>query len=403
MQIEPAPMHMSDRRTRIAAVLTELWSNGSASRSRMVEITGMALPSVSRLVQELKNTGMLIEVEKGQSTGGRQPLLVQINPQAGLALGLDLSGIELQGALLDAANQPRVILRQPYRGMEQEILQEQVIQLCQTLLEHPLAQASPVMGIGVSVPGSIDAKKGVIEDSTNMRLHHYPIGDILRDKFHLPVFLEHDTAAAALAEQVYGAGRGKKDLIYIMVSTGVGAGIVTNGQIYRGSSGLAGELGHVIFERNGPVCACGKRGCLEVFAAVPAILSNVQNVLSRANRAHWGPVGRAVTEPLTLADLKYALDECDPLVEAIIRRAADSLALAVSIMVTIIDIKLVILGGEINQIGDYYIRALQTLLENYLDGGAPEIEVVPAALGESASLMGVGMMVLSHTLVERFA
>jgi predicted NBD/HSP70 family sugar kinase len=368
----------------------------------MAEITGMALPSVSRLVQELRTAGLLIEVEKGQSTGGRQPLLVQINPQAGLVVGLDLSGIELQGALLDTTNQPRYTLRQPYRGIEQEVLQEQVIQLCQKLLEHPLTGTSPVVGIGVSVPGSIDAKRGVIQDSSNMRLYNYPIGEILQDRFQLPVFLEHDTAAAALAEQVYGAGRGKKDLIYILVSTGVGAGIVTNGQVYRGSTGLAGELGHVIFERDGPVCACGKRGCLEVFAAVPAILSNAQNVLSRVNRMTWGPPGNAVTGPMTLADLKCALDEQDPLVQAVVRRAADSLALAVSIMVTIVDIKLVILGGEINQIGEYYLSALQTQLEKYLAGGATEIEVVPAALGETASLRGVGMMVLSQVLVDRF-
>ncbi len=384
---------------RMSLLLSEIWYEGSVSRSRLGKITGLALPSVTRLVQDLKNAGVIIETEKGQSSGGRQPSLIKVNPDAGVVFGLDFSGVELRGAVLDAANHCLYVIRQPFREMKPEVIQEQVVQVCQDLFANPIIQGRPVLGIGISVPGTVDAEKGVIRDSLNMRLQNFPIRDILQGVFRLPVFIEHDTSAAALAEKYYGAGRGVSDLIYITVSTGIGAGIIVNDQVYRGATGLAGELGHVVIERDGPICICGKHGCLEAIASVPAMLSNAQNVLLRQKGPPLDRLGRTLQVSYSLKTLTLAAEQGDPLARAIISRAADYLAMAISMMVSIVDIRLMIIGGEVVQMGELYFALLKKSLGKYrVDGD--EISVVPAILGENAGLQGVSMIVLQQVLTR---
>jgi len=379
------------RSQRMASLLSEIWYQGLISRAELQKSTGLTLASVSRLVQELKNTGVILETDKGESSGGRQPSLIRVNPEAGVVIGLDFSGIELKGAILDAANHCLCVIKQPFQGMQPAIIQKQVIQMCQELVSTPLIQQRRVLGIGISVPGTVDAENGIIRDALNMRLHDFPIRDILGKVFDLPVFIEHDTSTAALAEKFYGAGRGVGDLIYIIVSTGIGAGLIVNHEVYRGATGLAGELGHVIVERDGQVCVCGKRGCLEAVAAVPAMLANAHNVLLRRKRSSQD------TNTISLNDLIEAAGQRDRLALAIIQRAADYLAMAISIVVSIVDIRLMVIGGEVVQMGELYFTPLRKSIEKYRVEGR-EIQIVPAVLGENAPLQGISMIVLQNVL-----
>jgi predicted NBD/HSP70 family sugar kinase/biotin operon repressor len=386
---KPANLLIDPRSQRLTALLSEIWYKGLISRAELKRTTGLTLASVTRLVQELKNAGVIIETDKGESSGGRQPSLIRVNPEAGVVIGLDFSGIELKGAIMDAANHCLNVIKQPFQGMQPAIIQRQVIQMCQELISNPVIQQRRVLGIGISVPGTVDAEKGIIRDSLNMRLHDFPIRDILGNVFALPVFIEHDTSTAALAEKFYGAGRGVGDLIYIIVSTGIGAGLIINHEVYRGATGLAGELGHVIVERDGQVCVCGKRGCLEAVAAVPAMLANAHNLLLRREGSSQD------TNTISLNALIEAAGQGDRLALAIIQRAADYLAMAISIVVSIVDIRLMIIGGEVVQMGELYFTSLRKSIEKYRVEGQ-EIQVVPAVLGENAPLQGVSMIVLQN-------
>jgi N-acetylglucosamine repressor len=375
----------------MSALLSEIWYKGLISRAELGNITGVTLPSITRLVQELKDAGVIIETDKGESSGGRQPSLIRVNPEAGVVIGLDFSGIELKGAILDATNHCLSVIKQPFQGMQPAIIQKQVIEMCRELISSPVILQRRVLGIGISVPGTVDTEKGIIRDSLNLRLHDFPIRDILGEVFDLPVFIEHDTCTAALAEKYYGAGRGMGDLIYIIVSTGIGAGLIVNHEVYRGATGLAGELGHVIVERDGQVCVCGKRGCLEAVAAVPAMLANANNVLRQRKGAS--------RDSLSLNSLIRAAAQEDRLAQAIIQRAADYLAMAISMMVSIVDIRLMVVGGEVVEMGELYFSPLRKSLEKYRVEGQ-EIRVVPAVLGENAPLQGVSMIVLQNVLVQ---
>lgn len=387
------------RNRRMSFLLSEIWYAGSISRARLGEITGLTLPSVSRLVQDLKNKGVIIEVDKGESSGGRQPSLIRINPEVGVVFGLDFSGIELRGAILDAANQCLCIIQQPFKEMTPNSILEQVIQLCNELFANPVIAGRSVLGIGIGIPGTVDTEKGIIRDSLNLHLKDFPIGEILENTFHIPVVLEHDTCAAALAEKYYGAGRGAGNLIYVIVSAGIGAGIISNNEVYRGATGMAGELGHVIMERDGQVCACGKHGCLEAIASVPAMLSNTRNVLIRQKGSLTQEPGQDSSEPVTVESLARASEQGDPVTQAVIHRAADYLAVAINMMVSVMDIPLIIIGGEVVEMGEAYFAPLRKSLAKYR-GDEPTIHAIPAILGENGAIQGVGMIVLEKVLTR---
>ena len=380
------------RNQRIAILLSEVWHAGSISRSRLGKITGLALPSVTRLIQDLRNANVITEAEKGKSTGGRQPQLVKLNPDAGLVIALDLSGVELRGAILDITLQIQHVIRQPYQGRQPQAIEEQLIRLCSRLLEEAKSTGKKVLGIGISTPGIVDTHRGVLLDSNNPRLVDFPLSDILHQAFNIPVYLEHDTSAAALAEMCIGAGYSIRNLVYITVSTGIGAGLVIDNQIYRGASNLAGELGHVIIDRGGQICTCGNRGCLEAIAAVPSMISNLQNVLLRQTDA------KSLTEVVTLERLIQRAADGDHVTLEIISQAADYLAMALSMMASIIDIRLMIVGGDVIQMGDHYFTPLRTALQKYQPEGPP-IQVVPASLGENTGLIGASMVALQNCLV----
>ncbi len=189
-------------------------------------------------------------------------------------VSLDLSGRNLRGGIFDAANNLIKFIDSPFHGLGPQAVETQIRALVKELVAEPSAHNLPLLGIGVSLPGAIDMQTGDIYDSYNLRLHHYPLRRILSAEFALPVYIEHDASVAALAERYYGAGRGLSHLVYVLVSTGIGSGILIDGQIYRGESGVSGELGHIILDPDGQMCVCGKLGCLEALAAEPAILAS---------------------------------------------------------------------------------------------------------------------------------
>lgn len=387
------------RNRRMSYFLSEIWNAGSISRSRLGEITGLALPSVTRLVQDLKETGVIIEVDKGASSGGRQPSLLRINPDKGVVFGIDLSGIELRGAILDAANQCLFVIQEPFSGVQPEVLREQIFGLCRKLIANPVITNRPILGIGISIPGTVDIENGVIRDSSNLHLKNYPIAEILEEEFRIPVIIEHDTLAAALAEKYYGAGRGASDLIYVIVSAGIGTGVILNNELYRGSTGMAGELGHVIMERGGQVCACGKHGCLEALASISAMLSFSQNLAYRQNAALLQSSRNLGLEPITVKTITIAAQQGDALTQAIVNRAADYLAIAINMVVSVLDIPLVIIGGEVEEMGEVFFGPFRESLAKYR-GDEPIIQAVPAILGENAAIQGMGILALERALMK---
>jgi glucokinase len=220
---------------------------------------------------------------------------------------------------------------------------------------------------------------------------------ILNDEFGLPVYIEHDASVAAVAEGYFGAGRGLDYLVYILVSTGIGSGIVIDGQIYRGETGLSGEFGHIILNPSGQLCVCGKRGCLEAMAAAPALLTSARWMVGHGRAELLARLCGDQPGRLTIENIGQAAQMNDPVAQEILASSADYLALGMTILGSLFDIRHMIVGGEVAELGGVFFAPLRRSLDKYSRNGL-EIEVIPAELKQNTFLRGISMLTLQEVL-----
>ena len=383
--------------TNLRALLSAIWEYNPISRAELSHATGLAPSSVTRLLQKLSELGLVREAAKGASSGGRQPTLVEPNSDAGLVISLDLSGPQLRGGIFDAANHLICVTSQPFDGLGPQALTRQLLGMIHLLLKDPAAQSRPLLGIGVSQPGLIDAENGVICEASNFRLRNFPMRQILEAEFGLPVYIEHDGSVAALAEHYYGAGRGLDYFVYILVSTGIGSGIISEGKIYRGETGKSGEFGHVIVEPGGTLCVCSKRGCLEAVASGPAILASARSMVAHGRSEILSNLCGDSPDRLTIELVAQAARLGDPAAQDILARSADYIALGLNIYASLLDIRRMIVGGEVAETGEVFLAPLRQSLARY-GRDEQKIEIIPAELKQNNFLRGISMLTLQEVL-----
>lgn len=378
-------------------LLTTIWKNAPVYRDELAKMTGLAPSSITRLINELIRLELVEETNKKEIKRGRSPQLLTPNRNAGYVISLDLDGDSLRAGIFDSANNAELVTSLDYHDLGPNPIGDQIIQTIHDLTNRPSVKDRDLLGIGVSVPGIVNIHDGVIVDSFNLNMHDYPIRDILSAEFNRVVYVEHDASAAAAAEQYYGAGKGENNFIYIMLSNGIGSGVILNGNIYRGQTGRLGQLGHIVVNPNGQSCVCGQFGCLETVVSVPAILTNARRALAQWNKTYLDEMIENDPEQLNISILADAAQQGNKLALRIFNKAAEHVAYAISIYVTLFDIHLVILGGELMKAGDLFLAMIREVLDRYLTTHK-DIRVIGNQLEESAFLRGVSLLTIQELL-----
>jgi glucokinase len=255
-----------------------------------------------------------------------------------------------------------------------------------------------VVAIGVGMAGLVDGRSGVLLTTPNLVWRNLPLGERLHVAFSLPVSVENDATAAAWAERCLGASRGHDDSLFVGVGTGIGGGIVMGGRIVRGAHGLAGEIGHVIVEPDGPVCGCGNRGCWEQVASGLSIArAGARTVTddpgSAIGRLVDGDPGRVTGEIVS-----QAAREGDSHATALLAEVGRRLGEGVAGFVNVLDPEIVVIGGGVGEAGELLLAPLRVAFAAGLEGAdvRPEVPIVPAALGNDAGAIGAGMLALER-------
>lgn len=385
------------RNNNLQMLLTTIWKNAPVYRDELAKMTGLAPSSITRLINELIRLELVEETNKKEIKRGRSPQLLTPNRNAGYVISLDLDGDSLRAGIFDSANNAELVTSLDYHDLGPNPIGDQIIQTIHDLTNRPSVKDRDLLGIGVSVPGIVNIHDGVIVDSFNLNMHDYPIRDILSAEFNRVVYVEHDASAAAAAEQYYGAGKGENNFIYIMLSNGIGSGVILNGNIYRGQTGRLGQLGHIVVNPNGQSCVCGQFGCLETVVSVPAILTNARRALAQWNKTYLDEMIENDPEQLNISILADAAQQGNKLALRIFNKAAEHVAYAISIYVTLFDIHLVILGGELMKAGDLFLAMIRETLDRYLTTHK-DIRVIGNQLEESAFLRGVSLLTIQELL-----
>ncbi len=311
-------------------------------------------------------------------------------------IGIDFGGTNLRAAIADTETGQIFHQRKcPTLATEgQQAVVQRIVQLIRELLQMSGEPAGAIKGIGIGVPGTPDIETGVIEFLPNLpgRWLNVPLQAIVQEQIQLPVAVINDVRALTLGEWIFGAGRGADTLACLAIGTGIGGGLIVNGQFHLGIGGTAGEFGHHVVEVDGPPCGCGGRGCLELYASGPAIAAmGVKEVM----HGHSTRIGELVNHDLNRIDagvIVQAAREGDPIAMRILQRAGVYLGIAVGNILGVISPQRVILGGGVSVAGDLLLKPIvQTVSERVHVIPHQKVQFVLAELGINGGLIGAAL------------
>ena len=282
-------------------ILNLLRQEGTLSRVQLKDLTGLSGAAITSVVTDLIEDGIVIETAAGPSSGGRPPMFLTINYQAKAAIGIKLMETSLTAVLTDAGANIEQTAQLELPGTDPQTVVDHVEQVVKTLLEQSHRPISQVLGIGIGMAGLIDHHLGVYVASPYLKWDNVPIASLLEERLQLPVVIDNDVNAFAAAERLFGQAMNAQHILVVTVGRGIGAGIVVGGQTYRGFSGSAGEIGHMVSEPGGRICDCGKRGCVEAYSSDVSLLARYRELRPQVQSLEELKQAATKKEPIAVA------------------------------------------------------------------------------------------------------
>ena len=363
--------HLTLRNRNRGLVLSLIATSGELSRPDLVRLTGLTKMTITNIVSELMEQNLVEERRSEAATVGRSAALLDIAAGAPKAVGLYLSRESLSVILTDL--RLRVLF---YRSvpLAEETPESLGDKLCALAGEAVGQTDGPLLGIGISSIGPLDRDgRRLLSPPNFFDIGNFPLAERLEEQYALPVLVQNDMDAAALAEKLYGRGRWLDNFLYLGIANGIGAGIVIDGRLYTGSRGFSGEIGHLSIDLNGPLCSCGNRGCLETYVNMPVIR---QRLAAAAKRDRVEP-----------ADLEALYT--DPACAAVFDDVADKLAVALTGAVNLLDPRCILIGHDGTWLPDGCLTRLETAVNRHILAGATRaVTVRRSAFGSRAPLLG---------------
>lgn len=352
------------RATNRRLVLQQLFDGQVLSRADLARLTALTPATISRLVNELASEGLVAEAPAVPSGArvGKPPTLLRLSPNGRCVVAADLSDPNtIRAGIVDLVGNVTGLVEMDLDGATGQV----AVDLIDAVIAQAIAKASsPILGVGIGTPGVV-GRDGTVVEATRFDWHRVQLRDIPAAG-ELPVFVTNDANAVAIAEYSRG-GHNSAHLAVIRIGSGVGAGFVLNGRPFEGEHLGAGEIGHLVVDPNGAQCQCGHRGCLETFLAIPNILSALAN------------------------------DRAQP--ASILGEAARWLGVALAGIVSILDVRHIIVSGPQSILGDNFcIDAVASMHDRCLGSVGRSVDVRYTSLGDNGVLLGAGALVLSNEL-----
>lgn len=314
-------------------VLNIIRLNGPISRAQIARESGLSPATVSGITSELIDEELVFIQQEGNSSGGRRPMLLSLNPSGGFVVGIKLMENQLIAALTNL--EAKIVGSETVTftdSSSEKVIQKIVLCISHLLKKHQIPE-SKLYGIGVGLAGVVEQNTGILRHSPIFGWQGLPIGKMIQKQLQVPVFIDNDVNTVTLTEKWFGIARDIDHFLTVTVGRGVGMGIVVNGRLYRGKGG-AGEIGHVVVDPNGLNCSCGKRGCLETYVSDPALV----------RQAKLDPKISNLIE--SIDDLRILAEEGNTAAQNIYQVAGEKLGQELANLIDIFNPELIILTGE---------------------------------------------------------
>jgi predicted NBD/HSP70 family sugar kinase len=389
------PSPLSARQLNRLRVIETIYRHPASSRAEITRQTGLARQTVSTAIDELLSVRIVEEhapEDARPRNTGRPPTLLSLAPNAAFAVGLDFGHQHIRVAVCDLSGQPIV---DEFSSAEVDHAPTESLDLADELVRNALSNAGiepdRLLGVGMGLAAPINQTSGELEANEILPGWHgiQPAAE-MEARLGVPVQIENDANAGALGEKLYGAGRGVDNLVYVRLSAGIGAGIILSGRPYHGSLGVAGEIGHVLSDPQGPICRCGNRGCLETIASPVAVAALLE---------------RSVSRPVSIPTLLELVAEHHRGARRAVADAGEKVGTVLAALVNILNPQLLLVGGELAAAGDVLLDPIRAAIARHsVAPASASVRVAAGSLGPRAEVLGAAALILTqspHTLAQR--
>ncbi len=375
------------REVNRSLILNYLRLHGQTSRSKLTKETGLSAGAVSEITSELIENNYIFEKSSGESSGGRKPINLALNPDFGFVIGIKFMENQVIMAITNMLADVLSTKTASYQTDTPENVILQLSKLIQEFIDQEQRDISNLIGIGIGMAGIIDVENGILEYSPIIHWENVPFASLLSQQLNVPVYIDNDVNTFALTELWFGKGMDTDHFITVTVGRGIGMGIVTNQKIYRGKGG-AGEMGHVVVVPNGNICECGNHGCLEAYISEPALLKEAQEkgVLNTHDNVE---------------KLSELAKQGNQQAIHILFHAGELLGWVLSGLTNVFDTEFIIVGGEGLRSGEFFIDGMKDAFDkNVMPSLKGRTKLIIDSLGDSAWARGAAGLVLQEVFLS---
>ena len=371
-------------------ILETIRRNGGISRRDLSKIIRLSPTTITKFTEELIKDNLIQEKGTIPSSGGRRPIKLNLKPSSGYAIGVDIGSANLRVVTVNLKGEILSKREKIHSHEGKKVILNKIKEMIHQQIENSNLPSQKIKGIGIGISGVVDHQRGICLFCPNMNnWENTNLKEIFEKEFNLPTVVDDSSRTAATAVKNYEVDKNIKNLIYLGLGVGVGSGIFINGQLYRGTKGLAGEIGHTIVDENGPRCSCGNKGCLEALVSGPAIIARAKGLLEE------GVNSQLAKREVTPEKIAQAAKNEDKLALNIITETGKHLGIGIANAINIFDPEIVILGGGIAQMGELLLQPTQeTVRLRALQATAKGVDIRVTQLGNEVAALGAATLIL---------
>lgn len=386
------------RRSNRLTALRSIYAARNISRQEIARQTGLSSATIANVVSDLLRNGIVAETGFEDSDGGRPRALLGINSEGGYVVGVDIAETYIRFDLFDLTFHVRHSVDHTLHPEDNDLddIVEHIVRGLDELLSSLPNASGEVLGVGISLPGQVDPVKGVSVFAPNWGWHDVPLLSMLRARVDLPLCLDNPLKASAVAQLWFGRGRTRSNLVTINIGTGVGAGVIVDGSLYRGVTNSAGEWGHTSIVYDGRECRCGSRGCVEAYVGVPGIMRTIHELDSTSTLLYDNDQTR------TIDSLTNGAYEGDRTAIAVLEETAKYLGVGIANILNMYNPEAVVIGGWAGRkLAPFMLPLLHEHVRKYaLQRTLEVVSIEPCTLADDPVSLGAAIWVIEWFLAN---
>lgn len=377
-------------------VLEVIRMHGPINRSKIAKMVGLSIPTIMKITDEFIENELVRVAGIGESKGGKKPQMLEIIPEAHYVVGVDIGRTTMKVIVMDLAG--TVVSEgktQTGKTLPAENLIHRLLELIQKTINSSQKDKDRILGMGIGMPGLLDTDEGVVLFSPNFEWENVQLISHIKKHFNMEIRLENSNRALAMGETWFGIGVDSAYTICVNLGYGIGSAIVERGRLYKGNCGSSGEIGHITLEKDGPLCACGNKGCLEALASGNAIANQAKSFI---NQGDVSMMSGMVNGDIAQIDAKMVFDAAkagDILAKEIVELAIEYIGIGIASYVNILDPDLIIVAGGLVDAGSLLTDGIRDVVKRrQMKYAGRKVKIKPCTLGFYGTAIGAASLIL---------